>query len=129
MPIGHKPLNFQPEWGLPLGAKQAYLIDFDPKGEAVSQEDADPEDEGVGSSFGQNRVVNQIMFHLIEPEEWKKLSFKDVLAGAEKHGIFLNEFTFEIDLFRAGAEEEFAGAVKGLTTNKKIANGFGALSH
>jgi putative ATP-dependent endonuclease of the OLD family len=106
----------------------AVLTDFDPKGESVSQEDADPDDEGVGSSFGKNRVVNQIMFHLIEPEEWKKLSFKDVLARAEKHGIFLNEVTFEIDLFRAGAEDEFAEAVKGLTTNKKIHKRFEALS-
>ena len=71
MPIAHKPLNFQPEPGLPVGAKQAHLTDFDPKGEAVSQEDADPEDEGVGSSFGKNRVVNQIMFHLIEPKSGK----------------------------------------------------------
>lgn len=107
----------------------AVLTDFDPKGEVVSQEDADPDDEGVGSSFGKNRVVNQIMIHLMDPEEWKKPSFKDVLARAEKHGIFLNEFTFEIDLFRAGAEDEFAEAVKGLTTNKKIHKRFEALSH
>jgi putative ATP-dependent endonuclease of the OLD family len=106
----------------------AVLTDFDPKGEAVSQEDADPDDEGVGSSFGKNRVVNQIMLHLIEPEEWKKLSFKDVLARAEKQGIFLNEFTFEIDLFRAGAEDEFAEAVKGLTANEKMHKRFEALS-
>jgi len=107
----------------------AVLTDFDPKGEAVSQEDADPDDEGVGSSFGKNRVVNQIMFRLIEPEEWKKLSFKDVLARAEKQGIFLNEFTFEVDLFRAGAEDQFAQAVKGLTTNKKMHKRFEALAH
>jgi len=124
--------NFGPYVQL-LGPKSldipfAVLTDFDPKGEAVSQEDADPDDEGVGSSFGKNRVVNQIMFHLIEPEEWKKLSFKDVLARAEKQGIFLNEFTFEIDLFRAGAEDEFAEAVKGLTANKKMHKRFEALS-
>src|SRR6185312_7425248 len=39
----------------------AVLTDFDPKGEDVSQEDADPDDNGVGKSFGENRVVNQIM--------------------------------------------------------------------
>jgi hypothetical protein len=33
------------------------LTDFDPKGEAVSQEDADSDDEGVGNGYGENRVV------------------------------------------------------------------------
>lgn len=106
----------------------AVLTDFDPKKEAVSQEDADPDDEGVGSSFGKYRVVNQIMVHLIDDEEWKKLSFKEVLERAEDHGVFLNEFTFEIDLFRAGAEDQFAKAVKGLTTNKKMQKRFEVLS-
>lgn len=106
----------------------AVLTDFDPKKEAVSQEDADPDDEGVGSSFGKYRVVNQIMVHLVDDEEWKKLSFKEVLERAEDHGVFLNEFTFEIDLFRAGAEDEFAKAVKGLTTNKKMQKRFEVLS-
>lgn len=104
------------------------LTDFDPKGEAVSQEDADPDEKGVGNCFGENRVVNQIMLHLIEPEEWKKLSFEEVVARAEKHGVFLNEFTFEIDLFRAGAEDEFAEAIKGLTSNKMMHKRFEALS-
>lgn len=106
----------------------AVLTDFDPQKESVSQEDADPEDEGVGCSFGKYRVVNQIMVHLIDDNEWKKLSFKDVLERAEDFGVFLNEFTFEIDLFRAGAEDEFAEAVKGLTANKQMHKRFDALS-
>jgi putative ATP-dependent endonuclease of OLD family len=106
----------------------AVLTDFDPKGETVSQEDADPEDKGVGSSYGKNRVVNQIMVHLIDGEEWEKLSFKEVLERAEDLGVFLNEFTFEVDLFRAGAEDEFAEAIKAITSNKKMHERFGALS-
>ena len=106
----------------------AVLTDFDPKNEVVSQEDADPEAEGVGSSFGKYRVVNQIMVHLVGDDEWKKLSFKEVLERAEDHGVFLNEFTFEVDLFRAGAEDEFAEAVKGLTSNKQMHKRFDALS-
>ncbi|HEV2521705.1 MAG TPA: AAA family ATPase [Candidatus Acidoferrales bacterium] len=106
----------------------AVLTDFDPKGEVVSQEDADPDDEGVGNCFGENRVVNQIMNHVMDAKVWKELSFKDVLARAEEHGVFLNEFTFEIDLFNAGAEEEFAEAIKGLTGNKKMHKRFNALS-
>jgi putative ATP-dependent endonuclease of the OLD family len=102
------------------------LTDFDPKGEAVSQEDADPDDEGVGA-YGENRVVNHIMEHVLDSEEWEKLSFKEVLDLAEEQGVFLNEFTFEIDLFKAGAEEEFAETVKGLTENKKMHKRFEAL--
>ena len=104
------------------------LTDYDPKDEAVSQEDADPDDEGVCKSYGENRVVNQIMNRLLEAREWKKLSFKDILARAEDHGVFLNEFTFEIDLFNAGAEDEFAAAINGLTDNKKMRKRFKDLS-
>jgi putative ATP-dependent endonuclease of the OLD family len=106
----------------------AVLTDFDPKNEPVSQEDADPDDEGVGSSFGRYRVVNQIMVHLIDADEWKKLSYKQVLERAEDHGVFLNEFTFEVDMFLAGAEDEFAEAVKELTSNKQMHKRFEALA-
>ena len=58
----------------------AVLTDFDPKGEEVSQEDADPDGEGVKTSYGTNRVVNQIMPHLMETEEWDKLTFEKILA-------------------------------------------------
>lgn len=105
----------------------AVLTDLDPKKEPVSQEDADPDDEGVGSSFGRYRVVNQIMVHLIDAEEWKKLSYNEVLERAEDQGVFLNDFTFEVDMFRAGAEE-FAEAVKELTTNKQMHKRFEALA-
>jgi len=42
--------------------------------------------------------------------------------------VFLNEFTFEIDLFQAGAKDEFAEAIKGLTGNKKMHARFNALA-
>jgi putative ATP-dependent endonuclease of the OLD family len=111
-----------------LDIPSAVLTDFDPKGEDVSQEDADPDDEGVGTSFGKNRVVNQIMCHLIEAKLWDELSFEQVLACAEKHGVFLNTFTFEIDLFKAGAEGAFAEAIKDLTSNRKMHKRFDDLS-
>jgi putative ATP-dependent endonuclease of OLD family len=104
------------------------LTDFDPKGAEVSQEDADPDSEGVGSSYGKNRVVNEIMVHLMDSEEWETLSFAKILTRADKYGVFLNTFTFEIDLFKAGAEEEFAEAINGLTSNKKMQERFDYLS-
>lgn len=95
------------------------LTDYDPKGQPVSQEDADPDAE-TGKSYGKNRIVNQIMRRLIDDKQWEKLSFDDVFKKAEDNGIFLNEYTFEIDLFNAGTEDEFAEAIKGLTDNKKM---------
>jgi putative ATP-dependent endonuclease of OLD family len=105
------------------------LTDFDPKHEAVSQQDADPDDKGVGNSYGKNRVVNQIMRQMLDVEEWKQLSFGDVLSVAEEHGVFLNEFTFEIDLFKEDTEDEWAEAIKGLTDNKKMHERFEELSN
>lgn len=106
----------------------AVLTDFDPKGEEASQEDADPEDEGATGGYGKNRVVNQIMRQIMKDDEWDAASFKDVLAAAEESGVFLNTFTFEIDLFKAGAEKQFAKAIAQLTGNKKMHARFDALA-
>jgi putative ATP-dependent endonuclease of OLD family len=103
-----------------LGVPFSVLTDFDPKGEEASQEDADPDDKGVSDSYGENRVVNKIMQELIDSAKWDALSFSEVLDRAPKHGVFLNTFTFEVDLFRAGAHDQFAKAVQGLTDNKKM---------
>lgn len=59
----------------------AVLTDFDPKGAKTSQEDADPDEGGNGSSYGENRVVNQIMREMMTPEQWDKLTFKEVLGA------------------------------------------------
>jgi putative ATP-dependent endonuclease of OLD family len=124
--------NFAPYIRL-LGPKgldipSVVLTDFDPKDEEGSQQDADPDDKGVVDSFGENRVVNQIMHELMNPDEWEKNDFKQVLSVAAKHGVFLNTFTFEVDLFKAGAEDEFAEGIKGLTTNKTMHTRFDALA-
>lgn len=104
------------------------LTDFDPKAAKVSQEDADPDDKGVGDSYGKNRVVNQIMHHLLSEDDWAALTFDEMFTQAKSHGVFINTFTFEIDLFEAGAEDAFAIAIKGLTDNKKMHARFDALS-
>ncbi len=106
----------------------AVLTDFDPTGSAVSQEDADPDDLCVTDGYGPNRVVNQIMMHLMDSKEWDDANFSDVLARAPKVGVFLNEFTFEVDLFRAGMQAAFLEAIKGLSDNKKMHGRFQALT-
>ncbi|WP_202903000.1 ATP-dependent nuclease [Xanthomonas cannabis] len=104
------------------------LTDFDPKKEEASQEDADPDDAGVTDSYGKNRVVNQIMQHLLDSDVWDEANYAEVLKLAPQYGVFLNEFTFEIDVFKAGAEDHFLAAVKELTTNKKMHARFASLA-
>lgn len=103
------------------------ITDFDPKGSEISQEDEDPEEGGVESSYGENRVVNQILRHILPVAEWKDLSFEEVLALAPEKGVFLNEFTFEVDVFNAKAESYFHQAVKAATSNKAMHARFEAL--
>ena len=107
----------------------AVLTDFDPKDEEVSQEDADPDDDGTGDSYGKNRVVNQIMHQIMKNDIWEAASFDEVFEQATSMGVFLNEFTFEIDLFHAGAGNDLALAIKELTSNTKIHARFDHLSH
>jgi putative ATP-dependent endonuclease of the OLD family len=104
----------------------ALLTDFDPKGVAISQEDVD--DKLVEKSYGASRVVNQIMNHLMSENDWDKHSVENILNIAPTVGVFLNDFTFEVDLFRAGIHNNFLEAVEGLTDNKAMHARFRALS-
>lgn len=106
----------------------ALLTDFDPKMLDVSQEDTDLDVQSDAESYGTNRVVNQIMMHLMSDEDWDAAIFSEILIQAPKSGVFLNEFTFEVDLFRAGMQGEFFEAVKGLTDNKKMHERFQLLA-
>jgi putative ATP-dependent endonuclease of OLD family len=78
--------NFEPYLQLlgpeGLDIPVAVLTDFDPKGEDISQEDADPDDGGSGSSYGQNRVVNQIMRRILDDATFEALTFEKILAKA-----------------------------------------------
>lgn len=106
----------------------AVLTDFDPKGSEVSQEDDDPDGKGVGKNYGENRVVNHIMQNLLPERLWEPLEFKQVLKLAPQYGVFLNEFTFEVDVFKAGAEEHFQTAAEELSSNKQMHARFKALA-
>lgn len=124
--------NFAPYVKL-LGARGldlpfVVLTDYDPKAAEVSQEDDDPGAGGETDSYGKNRVVNHIMKEVLAKALWEKSSFEEVLALAPKHGVFLNEFTFEVDVFKAGAEDQFSKAVKALTANKAMHKRFAALA-
>ena len=106
----------------------AVLTDYDPIGEEISQEDLDEDEEVYHDSYGATRVVNSIMYYILPEDEWDKASFEELLELAPSHGVFLNDFTFEIDLFKNGAHEAFSEAIQNLTTNKKIHERFESLS-
>jgi putative ATP-dependent endonuclease of OLD family len=101
------------------------LTDLDPK-----EKDGSQEDEDMGSStldsYGKQRVVNQIMKHLLSPEEFGR-GAEFALALAPEKGIFLNTFTFEIDLINTGIHNIFRDVAKELTTNKQIHRRFEGL--
>lgn len=103
------------------------ITDFDPKDEDASQEDFDSDDYTT-TGYGEDRVVFQITQHFMDNEWWENASMEDVLEAAPEHGVFLNDFTFEVDLFNNGAEEVFSEAIAGLTNNKKMKARFEALA-
>ena len=98
----------------------AVLTDFDPIDQDISQEDVDTQEEGDQGGYGTTRVVNLIRDYILQEDEQEDATFEGILESAPKHGVFLNKFTFEIDLFRNGAHEAFFLAMKSLTRNKKI---------
>jgi putative ATP-dependent endonuclease of OLD family len=91
------------------------LTDFDPYDAANSQEDSDSEGD-----YGTHRVVNTIMPLILSKKEWDEAEFDAILDMAPQAGVFLNGYTFEIDLFKANAAFEFLEAIKGVTDNKKM---------
>ena len=103
------------------------LTDFDPIDQDISQEDVDTDEEGDQGSYGATRIVNLIRGY-IPPNKRKDATFEGILKSAPRHGFFLNEFTFEIDLFKNDAHEAFSEAIKNLTTNKKIHKRFKKLA-
>lgn len=103
------------------------LTDFDPRDQEVSQEDGDPDDGGAEDGYGEDRVVHQIMRRLLSPDDWSSMSYEEILKAAPKYGVFLNEFTFEVDLFYCDAEKIFKRTVEALTTNKAMHKRFAAL--
>ena len=104
------------------------LTDFDPLDEDISQEDVDADEEVDQGSYGETRVVNLLRDCILSEDDREDTTFDDLLKSAPKHGFFLNEFTFEIDLFKNGAHEAFSEAMKNLTTNRKIHKRFKKLA-
>jgi len=81
----------------------AALTDYDP---------AEPSSGGVSRRpLGPNRVLNEMMAALVDDSTWEAKDEDDLLEMAPAYGVFMNTDTFEVELFRAGLEAEFARAM------------------
>jgi len=104
----------------------ALLTDFDPIDSEASQEDVDTPNEDEEDGYGQYRVVNQILPELVDEEVLDNMEFYETVDAAPLFGVFLNEYTFEVDLFCAGTHTHFRDAIVELTTNKAMKQRFRA---
>jgi putative ATP-dependent endonuclease of the OLD family len=82
----------------------AAFTDFDPLRSKADGTTRDP--------LGPDRVVNRMMSALVAAETWKAKDFNDLLKMAPGQGVFINEHTFEVDLFNVGLGDLFAQAME-----------------
>ena len=108
--------NFRPYLELigPMGLNLPFtaFTDYDPM--------KPMEDGTVRDPLGPDRVVDQMMYALVEDETWEASEFNDLLKMAPRSGIFLNTHTFEVDLFKCGLGDEFAEAMGRVGTSRPM---------
>lgn len=78
--------------------------------------DLDP--QAGGKNLGHNRVLN-ILHKIVDDPKFAQQSKSKQLAKSEEYGIFLNQHTFEIDLFNSGAYRCMCETLSVLTSNGK----------
>ena len=95
-----------------------YLLLFGPHGLNIpiaALTDFDPLKPGPGGvvkePLGPNRVVNQMVFALVDDKTWDANDFTQLLKMAPGMGVFMGTHTFEIDLFKSGLANAFAEAM------------------
>ncbi|MBH1816810.1 AAA family ATPase [Stenotrophomonas maltophilia] len=112
-----------------LGIPFAVLTDFDPKMSSDQEDpDFDDDEDPPKNSYGLSRVVNQIMREIMTEDEWDEATFTDIVDAAPANGVFLNDYTFEVDLFKSGMHREFRTCIDELTTNQAMQARFAAWS-
>ena len=104
-----------------------YLVFLGPKGlnvPLVAFTDFDPrKPKGNGTPrepLGPDRVVNQMIVHLIDEETWNGKDFREILDLAPDFGVFLNKHTLEVDLFKAGLHDAFEIAMDAVGSSDKM---------
>lgn len=80
----------------------AALTDFDPR---------KPTEEGKERlPLGPTRIKN-LVWDYVDEDVRTRNDLREILKVAQGMGLFLNEHTFEVDLFKSGLEEEYAEAM------------------
>lgn len=107
--------NFAPYLKLmgPLGLNIPFsaLTDMDPR---------QPDSDGKAQEpLGPDRVVNEMILHLIPQKLWDETDFWPIFESATTNGVFINSHTLEVDLFNSGLHKSFEEAMKQLSSNKK----------
>ena len=85
-----------------LGIPFAVLTDYDPKDD--------------GSALGPPRVI-KLLAEVMEQQAFERLSDNERLKRAPDFGIFMNDYTLEIDLFKSGYHKEMCETLVELTDN------------
>lgn len=108
--------NFEPYLALlgpeGLDIPLAALTDYDPR---KAKNDGTPLDP-----LGPERIVNQMLVHIVDKKTWDTKGFKELLAMAPSYGIFTNSHTFEVDLFKAGLHDAFSQAMSSVGSGPKM---------
>lgn len=78
----------------------AVLTDFDPK--------------DAGKNLGEDRVLG-LLPHLLSIKAMKGKARAELLALAKASGLFLNDYTLEVDLFRCGRHKSICRTITELT--------------
>jgi len=76
--------------------------------------DRDPQD--AGGSLGETRV-QKLVAEMLKPEEYKSASKEELLKLAPKKGLFVGDYTFEVDLFRCGRRISMCKTLMELSDN------------
>jgi len=95
-----------------LNLPRAAFTDGDPRKPKADGTARDP--------LGPSRVVNQMMFVLLDKTTWDANEFDDILKMAPDYGVFMNSHTLEVDLFKSGLEDAFAEAMESVGTNTSM---------
>ena len=79
--------------------------------------DFDPQDEG--KNLGEKRVLN-LLQNVVPAKKLGGKETAELLKLAPQKGLFLNEYTFEVDLFKCGRHESMCKTLSDLTEFKKV---------
>jgi putative ATP-dependent endonuclease of OLD family len=94
-----------------LNMPLAVLTDLDPR--------PPKSDNTPRKPLGRNRVVNQILMHLVDEATRDANDVAGLFKMAPSYGVCTNTHTFEVDLFRSGLHHVFAQAMEELRENSR----------